>query len=818
MQMDDNAPYPNELEEIEANGNAARMLVPLVVRESSRGLIQLGTKSSEIITQQKVRLARALGSQVAVAIENARLSAETTAHFEESLIINDLSRAISSTLNLEDMFTVVRDQVPSVTGASELYLALYDMMTDEITFPLAVRSGEEYTIPPRELNTDEVSFIIRQRRPLNLGADYYSPDELRKSLGITNGEGDAQSYLGVPLIAGDEVYGVLAVRDTKRTRAFTINEQRILTTVGSQLGAAIQNARLFRQVSSFADDLERQVAQRTHELEEERDRIDTLYQITSELARTLDMDQLMPRALGMVAKAVGAQDGVIIQLDPITDQLYSRAALNPNSLQQTEASDYPVHPAEAIARWIIMQDEHVLIINDLYNEEYWDVTDPQMAGWHSGLAVLLETNEELLGVMAFLSEKPNAFHESHLRLLVAAANQVASSINNAELYKMIQEQAERLGTLLAAEQEEADKNKAILEGIADGVVLADTSGRIVLFNSAAERILRTPRTEAMGKTLSSVTGVYGASASIWAEALERRLVDPQNDIGEFLDERIALDERTVSVHLSPVYTGDRFLGTVSVFRDITREVEAERSKSEFVANVSHEFRTPLTSIKGYNDLLLMGAFGVLEDKQKDMLATIKDNVTRLASLVEDVLNISKIDSGREQLSIEDVDVNYIIRYVLDNLWSRPQHQTKELAVSFDPNSDLPEIEGDQEKIVTIISNVVDNAFNYTLTGGRIDIKAEVDDKYVLISIADTGIGVPDDFRDKIWRRFERHDETAVTLDVAGTGLGLPIVKELVEMHGGEVWFESEVGSGTTFFIRLPIKQPDYLTTAIRTSE
>jgi PAS domain S-box-containing protein len=808
---DDSLAFQHEIASLRQSGEYARMLVPLVINEVSRGLIVLGTQSNEIISQQKVRLARALGSQVAVAIENARLSAETTAHFEESLLINDLSRAISSTLDLEDMFSVVREQLPSVTGASEMYLALYDQQTESITFPLAVNRGETYGIQPRKLNNDEVSFIIKHRRPLNLGAEYYSTDELRESLGIVNGEGEAKSYLGVPLIAGDEVYGVLAVRDTQRTRAFTINEQRILTTVGAQLGAAIQNARLFRQVTSFADDLENEVAERTRELEEERDRIDKLYQITSELARTLDMDHLMPRALGMVSKAVNAKDGVIMQLDPITDQLYSRAVLNPNSLYDSPTSERQLHPAERVARSLIMEDETVRMINYLPDEDYWDESIPTWNVWKSALAILLETNEELLGVMVLLSDERDAFQEAHVRLVVAAGNQVASSINNAELYKMIREQAERLGTLLRAEQEEADKNKAILEGIADGVVLADTDGKILLFNNAAERIFQMPRNQALGQQLSQITGVYGATAASWAQRLEQKLRNPDEIEHDFLDERITLADRTVSVHLSPVYTEDKFLGTVSVFRDITSEVLAERSKSEFVANVSHEFRTPLTSIKGYNDLILMGAFGEVGEQQKMMLTTIKENITRLAALVEDVLNISKIDSGREHLTVQMLDINKVVEQVLDHLLQRPQHQNKHFTVNFDVVSDLPLIQGDVEKLTQVINNLIDNAFNYTPSGGTIGIELvpQDEEERLLISVSDTGVGIPENFRESVWERFKRDDETAVTLEVAGTGLGLSIVKELVEMHNGQVWFESEVNVGTTFYITLPYYQPQY---------
>ncbi|GAB4530202.1 MAG: hypothetical protein OHK0046_50650 [Anaerolineae bacterium] len=823
---DTDSPYPEEYADLVSHGDSVRMLVPLVISEQPRGLIQLEHSGTEsVVTAQKVRLARALGAQVAIAIENARLSQETTLHFEESLIINDLSRAISSTLEVSDMIDIVADQLPNVISASEIYLALYDPKTEMIEFPFALRHGERYTIPSRPLGSDEVSYVIENRRALTLGSDYFSPDELRRSMGITNGEGDVKSYLGVPLMAGDVVNGVLAVRDMERRRAFSVNEQRILTTVGAQVGAAVQNARLFNQISSFADDLNRQVRERTYELEErtneleeERDRIDTLYQITSELARTLDMERLMPRALGMVAKAVGAQDGVIMQLDPITDQLYSRAVLNPNSLQHFPDSEHPIHPAERIARWLIEEDEPVKLVEDLHEEDYWDQEFPGAGRWRSALAVLLETNEELLGVMVVMSDQVNAFVESHLRLMVAAANQVASSINNAELYKLIRDQAERLGSLLRTEQEEAEKNKAILEGIADGVILADASGAIVLFNSAAERILQIPRDQVLGQPISKLTGAYGGSAARWTLAMERQTQDGDFD-DEFIDERLQLGDRTVSVHLSPVYTGEKFLGTVSVFRDITREVEADRSKSKFVANVSHEFRTPLTPIKGFVDMVLMGATGEINDTQRSILTTVKSNIDRLVMLVEEVLSISQMDIGDDRMRIDKVDVNMVIERILESMVGRPKHQTKHLEVFFEPVPTLPMIQADIEKVTRILGNIIDNAFSYTRDGGVVEVKAsQVDEQYILITVKDTGVGIPADFRERVWQRFERHDETALELDVAGTGLGLPIVKELVEMHSGQVWFESEEGVGTIFYISLPITQPDYLTSDVISKE
>jgi PAS domain S-box-containing protein len=813
-------PYQLELQELQASDYGARMLVPLVVREASIGLIQLQQflNDESTLTQQKVRLARALGAQVAIAIENARLSTETTSRFEELLTINSLSQAISSTLKIDDMFEIVREQVPTVTGAEELYLALYDKDTEMIHFPLVVAHGEIVYREARPLNTDEVSYILKNRRPLSLGADYFSIDALRRSMSITNGEDEAKSYMGVPLIAGDEVLGVLAVRDQERTRAFNLNDERILTTVSTQLGAAIQNSRLFEQVTSFADELNIMVEERTEELEDERDRLDTLYQITSELMRTLDMDQLLGRALGMVSKAVGAEDGVILLSDPATDNLFCRASLTPHSIYQEE-NGRKTHPAEVLASWLIQNEsinDHVIVVENLDEVPYWDNSLPNAAQWKSALAVMLETNEDPMGVMVFLNSRLNAFTETQLKLLVAAANQVSSAINSADLYQLIRDQAERLGKLLRAEQEDAQKNSAILESIADAVLLANAEGRIILFNSAAERILQLPRVQVQGQLLSDISILYGGSAFKWIQMLEKwtgdNITDPMAG-GDFISEQVELGDLTVSMSLSPVFIGQQFLGTVSVFRDITRDIEVDRIKSEFITNVSHEFRTPLTPIKGYTDLLLMGAGGALTDSQTEMLGTIKENVERLTILVNDVLNIAKIDSLAERLAMNLVDLSEFIPSEFNKIAGRSANTKKNIQSAIIIEGNVPLIRADREKLIRIFSNLVENAFNYTLADGKIDVSVTLqpDGRTILITIADTGVGIPEHFREAVWRRFERYDDHALELDIAGTGLGLSLVKELVSLHNGDVRFDSEVDKGTTFFVELPVEQPSYIT-------
>ena len=799
-----------ELEDMRQNGDLERMLVPLVVHDQAIGLLQVELQSPlRSFSHREIRMAQALGAQAAIAIENARLSTETAAQVEQSLIINELSRAISATMDVPSMIRTVRDQIPDLTAANELYLALYDAETGDITFPLALRNRQSFDIPPRTMGNDEVSYVIRNRRPLAIGGENPSADEVRSNLKIVNGEGDATRYLGVPLIAGDQVVGVLAIRDNVQTRPFGLNDQRILTTIGTQLGASIQNANLFKRISNFADELNQRVEERTLELQQERDRLDALYRITAELGRTLDMDRVLDRALDMVTRAIGADEGVVVLIDPRTDELYSRAVLSAQRPRTNGHNTEKPHPAEMLASWM-MAHERVVLIDDLRDAEYWDTLAPDAGEWRAALGVVLETNEDVQGVMVFLSRRSAMFTEAQLKLVTAAAGQVSAAINNADLYNLIRDQAERMSTLLRAEQEEAEKNSAILQGIADGVVLADANGVVILFNSAAERILEIRRDYALGQPLARI-GVYGGSTQ-WVQALDEWMHSPQRRASdELILDRLDLGKKVISIHASPVYTGEELLGTVSVFRDVTKDVEVDRMKSEFISNVSHELRTPMTSIKGYADLMLMGAAGEVADQQRKFLQTIKVNADRLSHLVNDLLNISKIDAGTDRMKLELVEVNDIFTQVLNTLRGRAEFDRKQITVNSQIGPAVPALLADRAKLVQVVQNLVDNAFNYTYPGGTIDVNAILQpDKAerVLISVKDTGIGIPEEFQARIWNRFERYEEHALVMDVAGTGLGLSIVKTLVEMHHGEIWFESEENKGTTFFVSLPIHKQD----------
>src|ERR1051325_4193353 len=215
--------------------------------------------------------------------------------------------------------------------------------------------------------------------------------------------------------------------------------------------------------------------------------------------------------------------------------------------------------------------------------------------------------------------------------------------------------------------------------------------------------------------------------------------------GDTYAEQIDLENgRIILVHLAPVIFQNDFLGTVSIFRDITHEVEVDRLKSEFVATVSHELRTPMTSIRGYVDVLLMGAAGALNENQTHFLNIVKNNTERLNILVNDLLDISRIESGRVTLSPQALDLHEIAEDVIGDILRRAQEENRPMALSLDAPKKLPAVYGDIERVRQILGNLVDNAYHYTPENGTITVRIHSlnGGHEVQVDVTDNGVGIP----------------------------------------------------------------------------
>jgi signal transduction histidine kinase len=274
----------------------------------------------------------------------------------------------------------------------------------------------------------------------------------------------------------------------------------------------------------------------------------------------------------------------------------------------------------------------------------------------------------------------------------------------------------------------------------------------------------------------------------------------------FKDEITLLSENfnTMTNHLNELYTSleDKVEQRTSELADARDEaIQANKSKSEFVSIVSHELKLPMTSIKGYSDLMLTGATGALNENQTNFLTTIRNNVNRMATLVSDLADISRIESGNLRIESRAVPVWDVIDEVIT--LTKTQVEQKQQQLSLDVSSDLPKAWCDRNRLSQIMTNLISNANKYTPASGRIEVQAHAVDDMIQISVKDDGLGMNGEDQEKLFSTFFRSTDEKVR-ESPGTGLGLSITKNLIELQGGRIWFESEFRKGTVFYFTLPV--------------
>ncbi|MBC7249979.1 MAG: GAF domain-containing protein, partial [Anaerolineae bacterium] len=784
------------------------LLVPLSVGGRVIGVLAVDDERKNAFSATDRTTLYTLADQAAIAVENARLfEAERTAR-QIAETLREMASIVTSTLQLSQVLDLIVEQLQKVVhyDSSAILLKRGDRLDVvagrgfpdmEKVMQLSFRLEEDTLL--RQVVTSGEPLVIAdaQQDPRFKGA---------------GGTGYVRGWIGVPLISREEVIGCMTI-DSRQPGVYDEDHARLAQIFAHQAAIAIENARLFEEIRNLSYNLERMVEERTEELAQanveltlERDRLDTLYRITRELSASLDLDRVLNRTLSLVAQAVGVEQASLLLVDHEAECLVYRAALGRREYLPRGGLPTQYKPGVGLAGWVWETGE-AIILNDLQRDQRWlpDEDEPDDKR-RSALAVPLISGEDVLGVLMLFHPEKGFFTDDHLRLVSAVASQVATAINNAELYRLIRESAERLGSMLLAQQEEFAKSQSILEGISDGVMVTDAEGRVILFNAAAEYILSTPREWILNRSITELSGLYGRMGVDWMQMIQEWTAGTLSwEQGNFLEQQLEIEGRVVNMRLTPVFMQDGFLGTVSVFRDITREVEAERAKSEFVSTVSHELRTPLTSIKGYTDLLCMGAVGEVNENQQRFLNIIKSNVDRLTMLVHELLDISRIETGRLKLDLRPLSMAQIVNELI--LAMRAQAEEKGVDLTAHVPPELPAVRGDHDRVVQILTNLVANACLYTPSGGHVAVEVRPTDGFVQVDVSDTGIGIAPEDQEKIFERFYRGDHPLVR-ETDGTGLGLPIVKSLVELHGGRIWVTSEVGKGSTFSFTLPVAEEE----------
>jgi two-component system phosphate regulon sensor histidine kinase PhoR len=326
----------------------------------------------------------------------------------------------------------------------------------------------------------------------------------------------------------------------------------------------------------------------------------------------------------------------------------------------------------------------------------------------------------------------------------------------------------------------------------EGVAVVSAAERLVFANRSFAEILEL---HALPKSGSALVEVVRQTEMI--EAVRRVLAGEPRVESEIVTG--TLRQHFFAATVAAVRAGETS-GAVVVLHDITELRKLERVRRDFVANVSHEFRTPLTAIQGFAETLLAGAMNDAQHRGR-FLEIIVEHSRRLARLTEDLLMLSKMDADRLELEIRRVSVAPLIESCMET--SRHRAAEKEIEISVKPFNGLPDVAGDRRRLAEVLQNLLDNATQYTLARGQIVVSAESRDTEVVFTVADTGIGIPKADQPRIFERFYRVD-AARSREAGGTGLGLSIAKHIVEVHGGRIWVESEVGRGSRFHFSVPI--------------
>ncbi len=340
-------------------------------------------------------------------------------------------------------------------------------------------------------------------------------------------------------------------------------------------------------------------------------------------------------------------------------------------------------------------------------------------------------------------------------------------------------------------EEERDKTTALFVNFADGLLFFDQKNNFSMINPQAEIFFNVKGKEIIGRNILEFSHLPGLSSLVQFLGKEPRKIFREE---LFLREDLVLEVSTVSI-------GET--GILVILRDVTREKMVERMKTEFVSLAAHQLRTPLSAIKWTLQMFLEGDLGKITEEQREFVEKTYQANERMIRLINDLLNVARIEEGRYLYKPILSDLGLIVESVVD--FYKEEAERKGVKIKFEKKEKLPKVKVDEEKIKLAATNLIDNAIEYTPKGGEVTICLKSDKKEIEFSVQDTGIGIPENQKERVFTKFFRA-ANAMRIQTEGTGLGLFITKNIIEAHKGRIWFQSKEGEGTTFYFTLPIAE------------
>ncbi|HEY2919153.1 MAG TPA: GAF domain-containing protein [Candidatus Binatia bacterium] len=794
----------------------------------------LAARRTEVrpFTPTQIKLLETFADQAVIAIENVRLFNELKESLEQQTATSEILGVIaSSPTDIQPVLDVVAENAARLCDASDALI----LRVAGDTLQTAARFGPIASAASRVISRDSpVGRAIVDRKTIHvpdLAAEVeteFPESKARQQLSGT------RSILVTPLLREGVPIGTINIRRME-VRPFTDKQIKLLETFADQAVIAIENVRLFRELG-----------ERNAELREALEHQTATAEVLRIISRSPTDVQPVLDAIVESAARVCRIDDVVLRLKH-GNMLTVRAHFGSIPIRSVEVSmDRPEY------RW--MRKHGTLHIPDVRAQNDFPMLGSAV-GWRTWLVVPLRQQGEFIGWLGARRIEVRSFRPAQIKLLETFADQAVIAIENVRLFQELEartgELARSVGELKAlgevgqAVSSTLDLQTVLSSIVGHAVQLSGTSGGVIYeFDEAAHEFhLRASfRMEEEIVQALQVTpvrpgqGATGQMATVRAPVQVPDILEEREYTGTRVRPMLArLGYR--SVLAVPLLREERIMGALTVWRKeagsfsteivnllqtfasqsalaiqnarLFREIEeksqqieaANRHKSEFLANMSHELRTPLNAIIGFSEVLGERLFGELNEKQAEYTDDILTSGRHLLSLINEILDLSKVEAGRMELEVAAFDLPLAI----DNARTFVRERATRHGITLDVMVDdrLGEIVGDERKIKQILLNLLSNAVKFTPEGGRIGINARQADGSVEISVTDTGIGIAPEDQPKVFEEF-RQVGTDYAHKTEGTGLGLTLAKKFVELHGGRIWVESEAGKGSKFTFTLPM--------------
>jgi PAS domain S-box-containing protein len=755
-------------------GTGSEVDIPLMDGDEVVGVLVVESAQPEAFEDVDFDVLKAASQQAGIAIGRVRLLAAERRHAAEQRALLDTMQDLSGELELSKLLQRVLERAVSLLGVTGGELAIYHDETAELEIVASHNIGEDSTGTRMLLGEGAMGQVAETHEPLII--PNYQEWEGRSD---KYEETTARGVMVVPLLVGQRLLGTLASVHTEEDRTFGAADLRLLNLFAPQAAIAIDNARLFAG--------ERQRA------EEQRALLDTMQDLSGEL----ELSKLLQAVLERAVSLLGVTGGELAIYHDGAAELEIVASHNIGD----DSTGTRIRLGEGAMGQVAETHEPLIIPN--YHEWAGRLDQYEKTTAQGVMVVPLLIGQRLVGTLASVhTEADRTFGDTDLRLLNLFAPQAAIAIENARLFTEGQRQRRYFETVV--------QNSPV------AIVTLDLEGNVAELNPAFERLFGYARDEAVGRNLDSLinTDETLREAEGYTEAAAA------GSLAHGIGQRRRKDGSHLDVELAgvPVEVGGERVGIMALYHDVTellaarREAEsANQAKSQFLANMSHELRTPLNAIIGYSEMLQEEADDVGQPDFIPDLEKINRAGRHLLSLINDILDLSKIEAGKTELYLEDVDLPVLVREVAATVAPLVRTNDNQLDVAIDPA--IGTIRTDVTKVRQILLNLLSNATKFT-ERGRIELAimpAADADGHIEIRVADQGIGMTPEQMSRIFEPFSQA-EASTSRRYGGTGLGLVISRRFCRLLGGDMELASEPGVGTVFTVRLP-RTADHATLA-----